>query len=153
MSKGPMPCSCSTVSPFTSAVLMKTGSAFAVAFLAAGASAARAANESAAQAAPATNRFFMVWSPLWAAPLPPRREGSSPAASPEVLLLSDRVRLAQPGDEFRVDLLGPRDAEDVHVVARRDGVDAAEARVLEPPRQHDVPVEPALPRRHLRERH
>ena len=39
------------------------------------------------------------------------------------------------------------------MVTRRDGLHLAEARVLDPPCQHDVTVEPIRSRRDLRERH
>lgn len=39
------------------------------------------------------------------------------------------------------------------VIAGRDSIDATEARVLEPPRQHKVPIQPSPSRRYLCEGH
>jgi hypothetical protein len=50
---------------------------------------------------------------------------------PALHLIVDFVRLLQP--------------EHVDLIARRDDVDAPEARALEPPRQHDVAVHPMMP--------
>ncbi|HEU4557438.1 MAG TPA: hypothetical protein VFS20_06290 [Longimicrobium sp.] len=49
-----------------------------------------------------------------------------------MLLLAHGIRLAQPAAHIVVDLGGVAQAEVVHVVARRQRVDAGEARMLQP---------------------
>src|SRR3954470_23574743 len=70
-----------------------------------------------------------------------------------MFLLADRIRLHQPLSKLFVDVARAVEPEHVQVIARGESLDAAEARRLEPSRQHDVSVEPAAPRCHLRKRH
>src|SRR5688572_26767278 len=71
----------------------------------------------------------------------------------EMPLLPDRIRLAQPRRDLSVDVGRDRQSKVMHVIARRDCFDPPKALVLEPPWEHDVPVDPPRARRHLRERH
>jgi len=68
-------------------------------------------------------------------------------------LLADQICFRQPCPEVHVDLAGMAQAKDVHMVAGRDGLDPAKARVLKSSREHDVSVQPLLPRRRSREGH
>lgn len=68
-------------------------------------------------------------------------------------LPAHRIRLPQPRTELPVDLGDPRQAERVHVIARRDRLNLSKPWMRDAPRQHDVPVQPPSPRRHLRKRH
>src|SRR5215831_2352882 len=70
-----------------------------------------------------------------------------------MLLLPDGIGLAQPGAEVLIDLGRRREAKVVHVIARRDRVDAAKPGVREPAGQDEVPGEPTLARSDLCERH
>jgi hypothetical protein len=60
-----------------------------------------------------------------------------------MLLLPDQVGLGEPPLHLRVDLGRLVQPEDVHLVARRDDVDAAEARTFHAAGQNDVAVNPA----------
>lgn len=71
----------------------------------------------------------------------------------EVFLLSHRIRLGEPRAKLGVDVSELFQAEGVQVVAWGERLDAAESGMLEPPCEHQVTIEPAAPRRHLRERH
>src|SRR5690606_4614586 len=69
--------------------------------------------------------------PAAAAPAGPggrRLRRGSAALTPEVPLLTDRVRLGEPSGELLIDLAGHRQAERVDDVARRVRVDPAEPR-------------------------
>lgn len=70
-----------------------------------------------------------------------------------MFLRADAIRLGQPRAKVFVDVVDARQSENVDVVARRDGLNAAKARMLETSREHNVPVEPRTPRCYLRERH
>jgi hypothetical protein len=70
-----------------------------------------------------------------------------------VPLLPDEVRFFQPAAELVIDISEPNKAEVVHVIASGDGLDSPEARVLQPPGENNVPVEPSPARRHLGEGH
>lgn len=70
-----------------------------------------------------------------------------------MLLLSDGVGLRQPLAKLGVDVLRLLDAENVHVIARRNGLDAPKPWAVTSPGENDVSVEPPASRRHLRERH
>ena len=71
----------------------------------------------------------------------------------QVLLSADLVGFGQPRAEVLIDVAQLHEPERVQVIARRERLDAAEARVIETSGQHHVPVQPAAPRRHLREGH
>ncbi len=68
-------------------------------------------------------------------------------------LFADEIGLRQPRPEVSINLAALAQAKDVHVVAGRDGLDPAKAWVLQPPREHDMSIQPLLSRRHLREGH
>jgi hypothetical protein len=70
-----------------------------------------------------------------------------------VPLLADGVCLAHPGLEVRVQLVRRLDPECVEMIPWRERLHESEARVLEPPRENDMPVQPRAPRRDLGERH
>jgi hypothetical protein len=72
---------------------------------------------------------------------------------PDVTLLANSVCLGKPCPELRVHISGSRKPESMNVVTRRDGLHLAKAGVLEPPRKHNVAVQPIRPRCDLRERH
>ena len=59
-----------------------------------------------------------------------------------MVLLTNRIRLGQPGRELWIDLTRRSDAETMNMVARRDGVNAAKTRVLEAACQDDMSVQP-----------
>src|SRR6185436_8227727 len=82
---------------------------------------------------------------------PRPRFGASPGL--QVLLLADRVGLAEPGAKLRIQVRGRLEAKRVQMIPRRERLHATEAPMFEPAREHDVAVDPALSRRHLRERH
>jgi hypothetical protein len=71
----------------------------------------------------------------------------------QVTLRADGVGLGEPVGDLVVDLGGALDPERVQVVARREGLDAAEARLLASAGEHDVAVDPALPRLQRGEAH
>lgn len=71
----------------------------------------------------------------------------------EMLLLSDRVGLREPGVKLRVEILRRRETKEVHVTPRRHRIDPSKSRRLETARENQMAVQPALPRRYLRERH
>ena len=70
-----------------------------------------------------------------------------------MLLISHEVRLRQPRAKVRIDVGQLREPEDMEVVSRRKRFDLSKARMLEPPGQHEVSVQPSLARGDLRERH
>ena len=71
----------------------------------------------------------------------------------EVLLLADGVRFREPFAEFVVDVGGAHESEIVDVVSRRECLNRSKSQIVEAARQHEMPIEPILPRRDLRERH
>jgi hypothetical protein len=71
----------------------------------------------------------------------------------EVTLLPYGVCFGQPCLELRVHISGRRKSKGVNMVTRRDALHFAEARVLQPPRKHNVAIEPIRSRRDLCERH
>jgi hypothetical protein len=71
----------------------------------------------------------------------------------DVTLLTDSVCFGQPFLELGVYISRCRKPKVVNMVAPRDGLHIAEARVRQPPRKHDMAVEPIRTRRDLRERH
>src|SRR6476659_8728603 len=70
-----------------------------------------------------------------------------------MFLSADQVRFGQPRTKVRVDVTPAAQPEDMHVITRRKRLDAPEPGMVEPPREHDMPVDPRAPRGHLRERH
>jgi hypothetical protein len=71
----------------------------------------------------------------------------------EMCLLSDRIGLREPGPKLRVELLRRREPKEVHVIPSRHRIDPSKSRRLETAREHEMTVQPTLPRRDLRERH
>jgi len=71
----------------------------------------------------------------------------------EVALLADSIGFGQPSAKLRVHITWGGKPEGVNMIAWRDGLDDAEARVLESPRQDDVAVEPIRSRCDLRKGH
>ena len=71
----------------------------------------------------------------------------------EMLLGAHGVGLSKPGTELSVDLAGRHKTEVVDMVSGRDRVDAAEPWMWQSAGEHDMAIEPSLPRRHLGERH
>jgi len=61
-------------------------------------------------------------------------------------LLANRVRLAHPGDERVIDVARLLEPGHADVIARRERLDPAEARVLELSCEHHVAIEPPLSR-------
>ena len=70
-----------------------------------------------------------------------------------MLLLTHGVRFAQPRHKRRVDVGQCLESKGMQVVSWRERFDLSEPRVLEPAREDDVAVEPALTWRDLSERH
>jgi hypothetical protein len=68
-------------------------------------------------------------------------------------LFADAIRLGQPSPKVRVDLAESAQAKNVHVVAGRNALDPVKARVFKASGEHDMSVQPLLPRRYLREGH
>ena len=68
-------------------------------------------------------------------------------------LFSDQIGLRQPGAEIGVDLTLLTEAKNVDVVAGRNGLDPAKARMLQPPGEDNMSIQPLLSRCHLREGH
>lgn len=70
-----------------------------------------------------------------------------------MLLGTDSIGFSDPAPEVVIDVLQRDESKVVHVVSRRERLDLAEARMLEPAREYHVAVQPPLPRRDLREGH
>jgi len=70
-----------------------------------------------------------------------------------VQLLPDRIRLSKPRVDVSIHIGQCGETKVVHVVARRDGLDPAEARMFEPSSQYHVAVEPLAAGRYLGKRH
>jgi len=68
-------------------------------------------------------------------------------------LLADRVSLRQPSFDLLIHLLHRGETEMMNVVPGRNGIYAAESRVLHSARQNDMTVHPSQTRSQLRERH
>jgi hypothetical protein len=77
----------------------------------------------------------------------------APNVSTQVLLLADLVRLAHPGNEGVIDVLGLLEPKGVQVILRGKGLDLSEAWVIQAACEDDVAIEPFLPWCDLRERH
>jgi hypothetical protein len=76
------------------------------------------------------------------------------AASPrEMPLLADIIRFAEPRLHVAVEFLARRDREVVDLIARRDGLDLGESRVIEPAGEHDVARNPVSPQADRGEAH
>ena len=61
-------------------------------------------------------------------------------------LLANSICFSQPFAKLGVHITWFGQPEGVNMITRRNGLDRAEARMLEPPRQHDMAVEPIRPR-------
>ena len=68
-------------------------------------------------------------------------------------LLANGVCFGQPFAKLRVHITGCRQPECVDMISRRNGLNLAEARMLEAPRKHDMTVEPICPWCDLSKRH
>ncbi len=68
-------------------------------------------------------------------------------------LFSDQIGLRQPGPEIGVDLALLTQTKNVDVVAGRNGLDPAKARMLQSPGEDNMSIQPLLSRCHLREGH
>ena len=64
----------------------------------------------------------------------------------QVFLFTNRIRFAQPGAKFCIDIGDAREPAGVDVIAWRNCCDAGEAGIFEPSCQDDVSVNPALSR-------
>ena len=67
----------------------------------------------------------------------------------DVTLLANSVCFREPRNSVHITACGK--PEGVNMIARRDGLHLAEARVLDPPREHNMAIEPIRPRCDLRE--
>jgi len=63
----------------------------------------------------------------------------------EMALLSYSVGFGEPGGDFVIDVVHVLEAKGVEMISRGESLDAAKARVLQPPCQDDVAVDPILP--------
>ena len=63
------------------------------------------------------------------------------------------IGLRQPGTKLRIDFAGCGQSEKVHMIPGRDRLNPAEPRMLEPPCQHQVTIQPVRAGRHLGKRH
>src|SRR5450432_2192092 len=79
--------------------------------------------------------------------------GGRAGSQSQMPLLADGIGLRQPGPEVIVDLAELAQAKDVHMVAGRNALYPSKAGVLKAAGEHDMPVQPLLSRRHLREGH
>ena len=70
-----------------------------------------------------------------------------------MLLLASRIRFSRPSGKLTVQILKRVQAECVQMIARREGLDAQEPRVLHAPREHEMTDEMALTNAHRSERH
>jgi len=68
----------------------------------------------------------------------------------DVTLLANSVCFREPRAKLRVHITACGKPEGVNMIARRDGLHLVEARVLEPPREHNMAIEPIRPRCDLR---
>jgi hypothetical protein len=57
-------------------------------------------------------------------------------------LLADAIRFGKPARDFIVDLIDLLESKGVKMIARRKCFDAAEARIIQAPRQNNVAVHP-----------
>ena len=68
-------------------------------------------------------------------------------------MLADGVRFREPFAEFLIDVGGTHESEIVDVTSRRDCLNRSKSQRVDAASQHEVAVEPVLPRCDLRERH
>ena len=78
---------------------------------------------------------------------------SSSAPGVEMFLTSDRVRFAEEAEERLREIGDAGESEVVHVIARREGLELSEDRVLDSPGEHQVAIEKRQSGGHLREGH
>ena len=71
----------------------------------------------------------------------------------QVELPPDEIRLRDPRSKIIIDVAGPTDSECMEVIASRERLHLAEARMVQPSGQNDMAVQPLPARSHLRERH
>ena len=68
-----------------------------------------------------------------------------------MLLLADRIRFSHPSGKLPVQIPKRIQAECVQVIARREGLDAQEARVIHPSSEHEMTHQIALTNAHRSE--
>ena len=68
-------------------------------------------------------------------------------------LLSYSISFSKPGGNFAINLPHTLEAKGVEMISRREGFDAAEARIFQTPRKHDMAVHPIPPDNKRREAH
>ena len=68
-------------------------------------------------------------------------------------LFSDSICLCEPGTKIIVDVRWLREAKRVDVISRGESLNRPKARMLESPRQNDMPVDPVPSWRNLGKRH
>lgn len=59
-------------------------------------------------------------------------------------LLTNLIRLGQPGGDFRIDVIDALEPEGMQVILRREGFDPPEAGIFQATRKHDMAVNPFL---------
>ena len=68
-------------------------------------------------------------------------------------LLADAIGFGKPGGDFAIDFVHTRETEGVKMVTRREGFDAAKARVGQTARQNNVAVDPVFTNDERRKAH
>jgi hypothetical protein len=71
----------------------------------------------------------------------------------EMALLAHSIGFGEPGGDFVIDFVDPRETEGVQMISPRESFDAAETRILEATRQDHVAVHPVSPNDEGRETH
>jgi len=70
---------------------------------------------------------------------------ASENASDEMPLFAHPIRFGEPGFHLGIDLIHALEPEGVQIISRRESLDAAEARIFQTTREHDVPINPVPP--------